>query len=153
LFPRKRRWFVAHFWPRYTQHNMPWLWKHIVVDSVQCLSIDHIYRSLFINQEHVTLWHFFWVTICFYLIDSFTGFRRRIFDHHIQIHNCSKYICHESFLTNGRRFLDEIWGAASSAVLSARKLKFWNSFKNSGVKKNWNQFWKLSKNARWLKIW
>jgi hypothetical protein len=25
-----------------------------------------------------------------------------------------------------RGFLDEIWGAASSAVLSARKLKFWH---------------------------
>jgi hypothetical protein len=68
--------------------------------------------------------------------------------------------------SNTRRccgFLDEIWGATSSAVLSARKLqfwlqasfeptwctsipqtilrilKFWNSFENSGVKK----FWKM----------
>jgi hypothetical protein len=32
-------------------------------------------------------------------------------------------------------------------------LKFWNSFENSGVTKNWNQLWKLLKNARSLKIW
>jgi hypothetical protein len=32
-------------------------------------------------------------------------------------------VCHAASPCRG--FLDEIWGAASSAVLSARKLKFW----------------------------
>jgi hypothetical protein len=44
------------------------------------------------------------------------------------------------------RFMDEISGVASSAVLSARKLKFW-------LQASFEPTWQLSKNARWPNIW
>jgi hypothetical protein len=52
-----------------------------------------------------------------------------------------------------RGFLDEIWGAASSAVLSARKLKFWlpASFEPTWCT-SYSEFWNSFKKLRSPKI-